>query len=244
MTDIHCHILPGIDDGARTLEDALQMARIAQRSGVNAIIATPHCNHPANFKSNYIDRELADHFALLHAAIKEARIPISLYPGAEVLCSEDTPQLLEAGKLLTLAGSRYLLVEFFFNESPSFMNRQLDAIAALGAVPVIAHPERYSAIQQDPRITESWFSRGYILQLNKGSILGALGVRAQSCSHFLLTQGLAHVIASDAHGIRQRTTNMQPLEEVLPSLCPESYADILLRRNPRRICKDKPVIEA
>lgn len=244
MTDIHCHILPGVDDGAQTLEDALQMARMAQRSGVKAIIATPHCNHPANPVSNYISQDLADHFSRLRSAIREARIPISILPGAEVLCTEDTAQLLEAGKLLTLAGSRYLLVEFFFDEDPAFMDRQLRAIAALGAVPVIAHPERYGAIQQDPKITESWFYRGYILQLNKGSILGNLGARAQTCSHHLLAQGLAHVVASDAHGINQRSPNMQPLEDLLYSMCPESYVDILLRKNPRRICKDRPVIEA
>ncbi len=244
MTDIHCHILPGVDDGADSLETALQMVRIAAQSGVRAMIATPHCGHPGNPVQNYIGPELARQFQQLYSAVKQAGIGISLFPGAEVLCTEDTPALLEAGKLLTLAGSRYLLTEFFFDEDESFMNRQLEAIRALGAIPVIAHPERYGAVQEDRLLAERWFARGYILQLNKGSILGNLGARAQSCAHQLLSQGLAHVIASDAHGTAQRSPNMRPLEDVLPSLCPETYADILLRKNPRRICKDRPVIEA
>lgn len=244
MIDIHCHILPGVDDGAQTMSDALEMAHLATQSGVRAIIATPHCNLPGADRRNFIDQDFAARFDQFHNAVVSAGIPLHVHPGAEVLCTQDTAALLESGKLMTLAGSRYLLVEFFFDERFEDMNRRLEAISALGAVPVIAHPERYDTVQQNPMAMERWFSRGYILQLNKGSILGRLGRRAYHCSRWLLSQGLAHAVASDAHSPRMRTPHMQELQITLQSLCGEEYADILLHKNPQRILHDQPVVES
>ena len=244
MTDLHCHILPGVDDGAARLSDALQMAEMAAQSGVSAIVATPHCNLPYAGRPNYLDADLMARVVELRSAIEQAQIPLRLYAGAEVFCTPGVEELLAQKKLMTLAGSRYLLTEFYFDESVSFMDQCLSAIAARGCIPVIAHPERYEAIQASPATVERWFATGYIIQLNKGSILGSLGRRAQICSEWILGQGLAHVVASDAHTPRVRTPHMYEIRRHLEDNCGPGYTRILLSANPGRIVRDQSVIKA
>ena len=244
MTDIHCHILPFVDDGADSMEDAVEMARMAADSGVTAIIATPHCNLPYGEEKNYISRPLRERFFQLQQAVKAAGIPLTILPGCEVLCTPDTPELLRQGKLLTLAGSRYLLVEFFFDEELSYMDEMLSAVAQQGFVPVVAHPERYEAVHRNPRIVERWFQAGYVIQLNKGSILGRLGRRAAWTAEWILSRGLAHVVASDAHSPVMRTTEMSEVTQFLCEVCSPEYADILLNVNPGCILRDRPILAA
>ncbi|MBQ8621770.1 MAG: hypothetical protein IJ422_05600 [Oscillospiraceae bacterium] len=243
MVDIHCHILPGVDDGAEDLMDALEMARMAADSGVHAIAATPHCNLPGVRRKNFASQELAEQYHMLREAIRKARIPVELLLGAEVMATPDVVEHLRREELLTLNGSRYLLTEFFFDESFQYMDRMLERIAAHGLVPVVAHPERYGAIQEEPYLVEQWFARGYVIQLNKGSILGRLGARARMAGHWLLEHGLAHAVASDAHSPTVRTTHMEQIRQEILELTGEGYAQILLERNPRRILNDQPPVE-
>lgn len=244
MTDLHCHILPGVDDGAASLSDALQMADMAAQSGVSAIVATPHCNLPYAGRSNYLDADLLGRVVALRSAIEQAQIPVRLYAGAEVFCTPEVEDLLAQEKLMTIAGSRYLLTEFYFDESVSFMDCCLSAISRKGCTPVIAHPERYEAIQASPATVERWFASGYIIQLNKGSILGNLGRRAQISAEWILGHGLAHVVASDAHTPKVRTPHMYEIRRHLEENCGAGYARILLSTNPGRIVRDQSVIKA
>ena len=242
MIDLHCHILPGVDDGAETMEDALAMARMAAESGVTHLIATPHCNLPYTRDKNYVTPELLSRFVQLRTAIQEAGIPLKLYPGCEVLCTPEVPELIRQNKLLPLGNSNYLLVEFFFDEDLYYIDDMLSAIAVAGMRPVIAHPERYDAVQNNPQIVERWFHRGYIIQLNKGSILGRLGRRAKQTADWVLRRGLAHVVASDAHSPVARTTQMTELQDYLNYHCAPEYAHILLQENPHRILNGRPIL--
>lgn len=244
MTDIHCHILPFVDDGSENMEDSLEMARMAAESGVSSIIATPHCNLPFSEQKNYRSTQLAQRFVRLQDAIRESGIPLRIFPGAEILCTPEVPELLRQEKLLTLAGSDYLLVEFFFDESLAYMDDMLSAISAEGLIPVIAHPERYEAVQHTPHVVERWFRGGYIIQLNKGSILGRLGRRAELAAEWILSRGLAHVVASDAHSPVVRTTQMTEVSQHLNDYYAPEYADILLNLNPARILGGLPVLRA
>ena len=99
MTDIHCHILPDADDGAETMEDALSMARAAAASGVKTLLATPHCNLPGSVEKNYVSYDLRDRFVALCLAVRQAGIPLTILPGAEILCTPDLPELLLQKKL-------------------------------------------------------------------------------------------------------------------------------------------------
>lgn len=244
MIDLHCHILPGVDDGAPDLAEALQMARMAADSGVGTIVATPHCNIPDAPMPNYLDKALLDRLVQLRTAIKDAGIPLKLYGGAEVFCTPQISELLESRKLLPLAGTRYLLVEFYFDESPEFMEDCFRRISRQGFIPVIAHPERYGAVQQDPQLIPRWFRKGYIILLNKGTILGRLGHRAEVCARWILEHGFAHAVASDAHGTEFRTPHMSELQYHLTSRYGPGCAQLLLSVNPGRIVKDQNVVEA
>lgn len=244
MLDIHCHILPGIDDGSPDLKTSVQMAKDAVKSGVQTIIATPHCNIPGASLPNYKGPDLLDRIAGFSDILRTENINLRILPGAEVFAGDNLSELLRKDKLLTLAGSRYLLTEFYFDESPVFMNKIFRQIRACGMIPVIAHPERYDAIQDDPIIAAEWFEAGYIVQVNKGSVLGSLGGRAEAASRWLIERGLVHAVASDAHGTRHRTADMSEIQNELIRISSPEYAEILLELNPQRIASDKPVMEA
>lgn len=122
MTDLHTHILPGLDDGARDLYDTLAMADLAVRSGTTDLIATPHCNLPYLYE-NYYNGAYQDAFEAAARAIEEEGIPLRLWPGMEVYCTADLPRLIEEGLVVPLNGSRYLLMEFDFGEDPAVAAR-------------------------------------------------------------------------------------------------------------------------
>lgn len=237
MVDIHCHILPEVDDGAWDLETALQMARMAVRCGVKRIIATPHFQGvPESLEQMpYILHQ----FRQLKNAIDQAALPLELIPGAEVLCLPHTLELARMGQLPTLGSSRYVLTEFYFDASWEFMDSTLEGLRAFGYHPVVAHPERYGAIQRDPDRARSWFERGIVLQVNKGSILGAFGRRAEDTAVRMLYRGIVHIIASDAHSPEVRTTDLEPARRWCLEHLGQEYTKILLEDNPGRVAAGK-----
>lgn len=241
MIDLHCHILPRVDDGADSAAAACAMAEHALRAGVKTVVATPHCNlRGARLATRGRDYDRA--LGLFRALLRQHRIPLTVLSGAEVFAHRSNLlPLLESHSLVTLNRSRYLLVEFRFRESGREISSLLAAIARSGLIPVVAHPERYDAVQEHPSLAADWFSRGYILQLNKGSLLGRLGRSAERTSLHLLHHGLAHVIASDAHDPVYRPTGFLSLLPLLERQCPPEYIHLLLEDNPRRIIENQPI---
>jgi protein-tyrosine phosphatase len=237
MIDIHCHILPDFDDGASNLDEALEMAEMAANSGITDIIATPHFRGEPSFLENQIiiDRR----FQTLSDAIRRSRIPVQLHRGAEILCLPETAKMASAHQLPTLAGTDYVLIEFYFNEPFSFMDDMLFRIAKCGYRPVVAHPERYNAIQRDPELLLRWAELGYVLQLNKGSVLGDLGFRAEQTANEILSMGLAHLFASDAHHSYTRTPHMGSLRRWVNEFCDTGYAAALLKENPSALLQNQ-----
>ena len=146
MIDIHAHILPGIDDGAEDMYDTLEMGRMAADSGVDKIIATSHCNIPGMY-GNYFGREYIDRYESVVRAVRKEKIPIEILPGMEVFSTEDLPELIVNHKIMPLNQSRYILMEFAFDEDPEFADSILKRVEEVGARPVIAHAERYEFIQ-------------------------------------------------------------------------------------------------
>lgn len=242
MTDLHCHILPGVDDGSDSVATSLHMVRIAAASGVREICATPHFQCESEDECRRQLGLFSARFEELEQAIARERLPVKLYPGAEILCLPHVIPLLKARLLPTVAGTGYLLCEFWFNEEVSYMDDMLAQIAAAGYVPIIAHPERYGAIQKDIAAVARWFEFGYVVQINKGSPLGAFGRSAKKCAAVLLSEGLVHVVASDAHGTKLRTPHMTEVAEHLSDVLDEEYVRILLERNPARIVRGREVV--
>lgn len=239
MVDIHCHILPEVDDGAWDLDAAREMARLAVRCGVNRIIATPHFKGvPESLEEMpHILRQLQ----LLQNALKQDTPGLELIPGAEILCLPQTMDMARVGQLPTLGNSRYVLTEFYFDASRKFMDVTLETLRSFGYQPVVAHPERYGAVQREPDLARSWFERGIVLQINKGSFLGAFGHRAEDTAIRLLYRGNAHIIASDAHSPLRRTTDLGVARQWALDHLGREYTQILLEDNPGRIARGRPM---
>lgn len=240
MIDLHCHIIPGVDDGAASLDIACQMAFQAWSNGTQAVVATPHFNRPDQPE----ELSIADVKKQCRRTVEHLRdegCPLDLYYGMEMFVTRKFPWLLEQGEYITLGLSKYLLMEFFMDERFQTMSEMIRRVFDHGLVPVIAHPERYEAIQRQPERVEEWFRQGVVVQLNKGTIMGRMGNRSERAAWWLLKQGLVHTVASDAHGVRMRNTNLDELRRLLFREFPPSYAELLLEINPLHIINDEPL---
>lgn len=241
MIDLHCHILPGIDDGSRNMEESLAMAKMAVESGVRAIAATPHCSIPDRY-DNYNGPELLERMELFKEYLQKEEIPLQVYPGMEVYATEELPELLKAGKLMTIAGSRYLLVEFGFHEDPEWVEILLETILNQNYVPLVAHPERYAFIRRNPGLAYRYVRMGCALQMNKASILGRFGQSVQELSMELLACRLITCVASDAHSNTVRTPHMKEVREYLDDTFGKGCGQLLLMDNPERILKNEEIV--
>ena len=240
MIDIHCHILPNVDDGSRSLEMSLEMVSAAYDSGVRSMIVTPHC-YPGLYE-NYAGEELQTAWDELHEAVRDRGIPVHLYQGLEILATEELPEQLEKGTVWTLNGTKYFLVEFTFDEDPQFCKDVLSACIERGYTPVIAHPERYYFVQDDRSLVYDWYTMGCGIQVNKDSLLRRYSSSAYETGTSLLRHNLVSCIASDAHRPYMRTTDLDEAREFLIREFGEEYAYMLLEENPDRILRGKPLV--
>ncbi len=234
MIDIHTHILPCVDDGASDIETSLEMADIAFKNGVTAIVATSHSNaffHNGRFRTDIYRNALHT----LRRELERIGNPIKIYSGMEVFADFDTARFLNEKQLFTINGSRYLLVEFSFRGSKTEVTRILSDILEMGFTPVIAHPERYIFAQNSPRILNIWHEMGCIFQINKGSLFGCFGRDSESLAFELLSRGFAHAVASDAHSSISRTTNLKDAYEFVSDEFGSDAAYALFYDNPRLI---------
>lgn len=240
MIDIHTHILPGLDDGAQTLSDALEMAELALDGGVDTIVATPHSNQLGRFE-NFDTAHLKHVWSQLRQALQSERIPLQLYLGMEIFASDDLCEKIHEKALLSLNHSRYYLVEFAFDEAPEYIGDTLDSMVSIGAIPIIAHPERYFCVQDFPSLIYHWLQLGCLTQLNKGSIFGKFGRHAQVAAEYLLAHQLITCVASDAHSPVMRTTYMGDIIDYVFETYGEREMLRLLFENPDRILHDRDI---
>lgn len=238
MIDIHIHILPGVDDGAPDWDAALSMAQMAVEGGVTAMAVTPHCNiRHRNFNTPVLVERISRFRELLH----QLQIPLALYSGMEIMGSYDTGERLRDGTLSTLNGSRYPLVEFHFTGNGEEETAILDAVLQSGYRPIVAHPERYAYVQEDPELLNTWLEMGCLFQINRGSLMGRFGSGAAALSYAMVERGFATVVASDAHSAIRRTPWMADVRELLAKDFSLQTADMLLEENPRRILRDQDI---
>lgn len=238
MIDLHSHLLPGIDDGAETIEDTLAMAEIAVESGVRAMVATPHCNIP-DYYDNYYDERLRAHFEMVQNALEQHHIPLKLMLGMEVFGTRNVSELLRRGRLTTLNQSNYLLIEFDFQEDLRLIDRVLEELLQMGVTPIVAHPERYPYVQQYPEMVYDWVCRGCRMQSNKGSVLGRFGRRVQATVIELLEHDLVSFLASDAHSPYARTPSMYGIRMFMERHFSPELARALLSDNPRCVIENR-----
>lgn len=241
MIDVHNHILPGLDDGSGNLEITLEMAKMAAADGITAIAATSHY-HSLERCRTYSLREYEKVFYKVRELLHREGIPMYLYPGMEVMASLDLEDQLLMGEIQTLNAGKYLLVEFPFQEDPQIVNYILGRLQSHGAVPVIAHPERYFFVQENPVLAYEWAKKGIPIQVNKSSFLGSFGKKAQKLAYKFLECQWITVIASDAHGIMERKPVLSEVYRELETLGQTEYLRALFYENPARICGNKNMI--
>ena len=196
MYDLHAHILPGLDDGATSMAESLAMARAAAAQGTRAILATPHRKDVTELHSVAKERMLLDD---LNARIRAEGLDIEVLPGMENHLDAELPDEIAVGRALTINGTKHVLIEMPFFGRPDFIEPTLNRVQDDGLVPVLAHPERIEAFQQDVELLASFVSRGMYSQITAGSLLGHFGQEVRDFTEELLGRGLAHLMASDTH---------------------------------------------
>ena len=196
MIDLHCHVLPGIDDGPATLADSLALARAAVRGGTRTIVATPHVS--ARYPNDAA--RIAEAMHQLSRHLRANAIPLELLPGAEIALSHVLD--LDASELarLGLGGGDWLLVEPPFSEAVSGLDELVLELVHAGHPVVLAHPERCPSFQREPRMLDSLVDQGVLTSLTAGSLIGRFGSRVRRFSAQLVEAGVVHNVASDAHG--------------------------------------------
>ena len=213
FVDVHTHILPEVDDGAASIDETIAMLRIAYDGGTRKIVATPHMFLDLFGNDDVVQVQNSFQQLMLDLHSRVDLFPfleeMKCYLGSENYVSPEFLEALEQGCVLSLNGSRYLLVEFY----PLFPFRQIEQVVqrvfGAGYTPVLAHPERYAAIQDDPLRIEQFWDMGVVTQLNASSLLMGEGSRTKECAEQLLREGLVDVIASDGHRPQWRPPNLE-----------------------------------
>lgn len=197
MIDIHCHILPGLDDGAAGTEEALTMAGQATREGITDLIATPHSHNGV-----YHNRpgKIRESVFKLQRELDKNRIPLKIHPGSEVHIHYELMRNITEDRLITLCDSgKYILIELPCYGLPVFTDQLFRSLLKEGKRPVIAHPERSLSLQENPDKLKNWINLGVIAQITAGSLLGSWGQRARYVSVMWVKRGIVQLMGSDCH---------------------------------------------
>lgn len=206
MIDIHCHILPGIDDGAKTEADSLAMAHMAVEEGIETIVVTPHHKNGVyeNAKANIIT-----YTEILNELFQSEDIPLSLLPGQETRINGDMIEDIQNDDVLTLNHTKYVFVEFPSAHIPAYATQMLFDIQVAGYTPIIVHPERNRELLERPGKMYDFIRKGALSQVTTGSLIGKFGKSIEKFAHELIEFNLTHFIASDAHNTTSRAFWMQ-----------------------------------
>lgn len=240
MFDIHCHLLPDVDDGAVDFEDSLKMCKLSSEDGVRAIIATPH----------YIDKEsevkkadIYDKIRILNEKLSQNGLNMVILPGMEIFISNNLVQLLEQGDIITLNDTCYMLVEFpLYNAPPNYLEEVVFDLELKGITPVLAHPERCSYIHKHPNIIYEMIKKECLVQINCGSLLGNFGKNAQKTAVTLLEHGMVHFVASDNHSMHKRFVSLIEGYNIVEKKFGKDMADTLFIDNPDKLIKGEDII--
>ena len=242
MIDLHCHILPNVDDGSKSIEETIAILKRAEKAGFNTICFTPHYAEPQYLNSKQQNEKILEQ---VKEKIKVYDIQIDVLLGNEVFIRPNIENLLQNQQITTLANTQYVLIEVpMFQELPQeIIKSMLDTVKQKGFKVVIAHPERYISIQKNPSKILEYFGEDVIFQGNYASILGAYGKDAQKTIKKLLKDKMIHYFSSDIHHLDRCFYEVfDKIKSKLLKVIDEDYFEILSEINPRLIIENKEVI--
>jgi len=204
-TDIHSHVIWGVDDGAETPEETFRMLKEAVKDGIDRIICTPHIT-PGVY--DFPEEVFDEHFREAEEYIRSEGLPLKLYKGAELLYTDNTPRLLREGRTKTMAGTRYAMIEFSPTDSKEHIFDALRKVAGAGMIPIIAHMERYPAIKSLDQVRDMKKRFCALVQINARSLTRKQPLLRRKFFDGLFTEGLVDFVATDTHAMEGRETCM------------------------------------
>ena len=239
FVDIHCHILPGVDDGSQTPEETKAMLQKAWDEGIQIMVATPHY-HKQRGKN---DIELIKKQLLLTRKLaKEVHPKMQICLGMEIYYGEDVPELLKEGRVVSIRKSRYILVEFSPGDEFQYILNAVRKLQMSGHTVIIAHIERYNCLRKDISNVEYLREMGVIFQVNTGSITGSWKKRKEIFKKVLKAH-LVQLVGTDAHGSERRTPKMQEAYKEVVKRCGEEYADQIFGQNAKKVLRNEEIDE-
>jgi len=240
MIDLHNHLLPGIDDGAKKLEETLEFLRIARRDGVRAVTATPHMK-PGVYDNSR--QAILERVALVREAQRgDEAEAVELLPGAEVYFMADVVERARRGELMTVADrGRYLLLELPYQQVPMRVDETVFQIRLLGLTPIMAHPERVAYYLEDLERVAASVRLGALTQVTGASLTGLFGSKARDFALLMLERGLIHIVSTDSHDLRYRPPILSAARETVRRRAGEEAARRMFEEIPRAILEGREV---
>jgi protein-tyrosine phosphatase len=239
MIDLHAHILPGFDDGAVNMDEAIRMCRIAESDGISAIVATPHTGN-----GTYINRRdrILDGVSSLNVVLGKEGINVEVLPGADVHVRHDITGMLADGDATGINDKAcYILIELPNDVIPPNLKDWIFSLKVKGITPIISHPERNLAVEKNMEELRTWVKLGALVQITAMSVTGEFGDPARKSAHRMLKENLAHVIATDAHSPVQRPPILSEARNVAAELIGRVAADNLVEAYPRMVIEGRPI---
>lgn len=236
LIDIHCHILPGVDDGSPDMDTTREMLRMAWSDGITAMIATPH------YRRGYAAapaEKLREVYQQVAAEAKKIHPDFQIYLGNELFSSHSLPERLEQGQVLTMSGSKYVLVEFLPSVEYASLSAALRELQMNGYRPIAAHVERYACLLEEPYLVQELADMGFYIQVNAMSVTGDNGYSVKRFVRKLLKYELVHFLGTDAHGTGGRRPAMQKCVSYIEKKYGEAYASKIARDNALGMLQNK-----
>ena len=238
IIDVHCHILPGVDDGSSNMDMTREMLRLAWSEGITAMIATPH------YRRGYADTPVNKLIEAYYQVVQEAqRIhpDFRIYLGNELFSSHELPERLEKGQVLTMSNTRYVLVEFLPSVEYAQLTASLRKLQMNGYRPIVAHAERYGCLLKDPYLVEELTDMGFYIQVNAMSVTGENGFSVKKFVKKLMKYELVHLLGTDAHSMGRRRPEMKKCVAYIEKKYGEKYARQIAWDNAVRLLQNQPI---
>jgi protein-tyrosine phosphatase len=241
VIDLHTHVLPGIDDGAKSLEDSMNMARMAADDGITTLVATPHAWWGGEANGGTVIRGAVGE---VMRELEKLGIPVQVVPGSEVPMRPNLLDIVQAEPTWTYAGQgKYLLLEPPWGPVPAYAPDLVRAFIDVGITPIIAHPERNPDIQAHVDVLDRLMKAGALTQITGHSLTGRHGSEARSAAFLFLETNRVDVVSSDAHNARNRSPILSPARTEVENMLGSTVAQRLFQENPQRILDGEQVVD-
>ena len=240
MVDIHCHIIFGIDDGSQSLEESINILKLAYKNGVTDIVFTPHYIEGSSYNANNSKKN--ERLEIIKEEIKKQGIDINLYLGNEVMTTPSMLNLIDEEEISVINNTKYILMELPMNNTVNYLDDLIFKLRNAGFIPIIDHPERYMQIKEDYTRALEWVRKGALLQSNLGSLYERYGKESKKAIYKLLDCNAISFLSSDIHHDNQTVYNrIDELKKELIKKYGADYTSKLFRENALKVLNNENI---